>query len=100
MFLNNAMLKKALAQIKLFMCTVRIHRFDIRLSDYRPYYRIDKEYHNRRVSSQLLFHDISEPSLSMPITVGLYAKWGSGKSFLLSKLRYVSLNFKMQNISF
>ena len=23
----------------------------------------------------------------MPITVGLYAKWGSGKSFLLSKLR-------------
>jgi hypothetical protein len=23
----------------------------------------------------------------MPITVGLYAKWGSGKSFLLKKLR-------------
>jgi hypothetical protein len=30
---------------------------------------------------------LSEPSLSMPITVGLYAKWGSGKSFLLNKLR-------------
>jgi len=30
---------------------------------------------------------LTEPSLSMPITVGLYAKWGSGKSFLLSKLR-------------
>ena len=28
-----------------------------------------------------------EPSLSMPITVGLYAKWGSGKSFLLDKIR-------------
>uniref|UniRef100_A0A0K2UQ48 Uncharacterized protein n=1 Tax=Lepeophtheirus salmonis TaxID=72036 RepID=A0A0K2UQ48_LEPSM len=30
---------------------------------------------------------LTEPSLSMPITVGLYAKWGSGKSFLLGKLR-------------
>ncbi|CAB4068155.1 KIDINS220 [Lepeophtheirus salmonis] len=27
---------------------------------------------------------LTEPSLSMPITVGLYAKWGSGKSFLLA----------------
>lgn len=30
---------------------------------------------------------LSEPSLSVPITVGLYARWGSGKSFLLSKLK-------------
>lgn len=30
---------------------------------------------------------LSEPTLTMPITVGLYAKWGSGKSFLLAKLR-------------
>ena len=30
---------------------------------------------------------LTEPTLSMPITVGLYAKWGSGKSFLLGKLR-------------
>ena len=30
---------------------------------------------------------LTEPSLSMPITVGLYAKWGSGKSFLLKKLQ-------------
>lgn len=30
---------------------------------------------------------LSEPSLSMPICLGLYAKWGSGKSFLLGKLR-------------
>ncbi|XP_023333553.1 kinase D-interacting substrate of 220 kDa [Eurytemora carolleeae] len=30
---------------------------------------------------------LTEPSLSMPITVGLYAKWGSGKSFLLKNLR-------------
>ena len=30
---------------------------------------------------------LSEPSLSVPITVGLYARWGSGKSFLLNKLK-------------
>lgn len=30
---------------------------------------------------------LSEPTLTCPITVGLYAKWGSGKSFLLNKLR-------------
>lgn len=30
---------------------------------------------------------LSEPTLTTPITVGLYAKWGSGKSFLLAKLR-------------
>ena len=30
---------------------------------------------------------LSEPSLSMPIAVGLYAKWGSGKSFLIRKLK-------------
>lgn len=30
---------------------------------------------------------LSEPSLHTPITVGLYAKWGSGKSFLLSQLK-------------
>lgn len=29
---------------------------------------------------------LSEPSLSTPITVGLYAKWGSGKSFLIEQL--------------
>lgn len=37
--------------------------------------------------SSALADMLSEPSLSMPITVGLYAKWGSGKSFLLNKLR-------------
>ena len=40
--------------------------------------------------SSALADMLSEPSLSMPITVGLYAKWGSGKSFLLNKLRGTS----------
>ena len=40
---------------------------------------------------------LSEPSLNTPMTVGLYAKWGSGKSFLTdllkSKLLCNKLNF-------
>ncbi|KAF5273996.1 hypothetical protein FQA39_LY01111 [Lamprigera yunnana] len=43
--------------------------------------------------SSALADILSEPSLSMPITVGLYAKWGSGKSFLLNKLRDEMKNF-------
>ncbi|ERL90464.1 hypothetical protein D910_07813 [Dendroctonus ponderosae] len=43
--------------------------------------------------SSALADILSEPSLSMPITVGLYAKWGSGKSFLLKKLRDEMKNF-------
>ena len=30
---------------------------------------------------------LSEPSLRTPITVGLFARWGSGKSFLIGPLR-------------
>lgn len=37
--------------------------------------------------SSALADILTEPSLAMPIMVGLYAKWGSGKSFLLGKLR-------------
>ncbi|XP_056641811.1 kinase D-interacting substrate of 220 kDa B isoform X4 [Diorhabda sublineata] len=43
--------------------------------------------------SSALADILSEPSLSMPIMVGLYAKWGSGKSFLLNKLRDEMKNF-------
>ncbi|PSN34444.1 hypothetical protein C0J52_21643 [Blattella germanica] len=46
--------------------------------------------------SSALADILSEPSLSMPITVGLYAKWGSGKSFLLNKLREEMKNFARQ----
>jgi ankyrin repeat-rich membrane spanning protein len=46
---------------------------------------------------------LSEPSVSMPISVGLYAKWGSGKSFLLTKLKgtfRLRLNGKSYKIVF
>lgn len=46
--------------------------------------------------SSALADMLSEPSLSMPITAGLYAKWGSGKSFLLGKLREEMKNFARQ----
>ncbi|XP_046390035.1 kinase D-interacting substrate of 220 kDa B isoform X2 [Ischnura elegans] len=46
--------------------------------------------------SSALADILSEPSLSLPITVGLYARWGSGKSFLLSKLREEMNNFARQ----
>lgn len=37
--------------------------------------------------SSALADILSSPSLSTPMTVGLYAKWGSGKSFMLNKLK-------------
>ena len=43
--------------------------------------------------SSALADILTEPSLSMPISVGLYAKWGSGKSFLLKKLQEEMQNF-------
>ncbi|XP_037945191.1 kinase D-interacting substrate of 220 kDa B-like isoform X3 [Teleopsis dalmanni] len=46
--------------------------------------------------SSALADVLSEPTLTTPITVGLYAKWGSGKSFLLSKLREEMNNFARQ----
>uniref|UniRef100_A0A1L8DIU7 Uncharacterized protein n=1 Tax=Nyssomyia neivai TaxID=330878 RepID=A0A1L8DIU7_9DIPT len=46
--------------------------------------------------SSALADVLSEPTLTTPITVGLYAKWGSGKSFLLSKLRDEMKSFARQ----
>lgn len=46
--------------------------------------------------SSALADVLSEPTLTLPITVGLYAKWGSGKSFLLSKLREEMTSFSRQ----
>ncbi|XP_071846169.1 uncharacterized protein [Apostichopus japonicus] len=40
---------------------------------------------------------LSEPTLTPPITVGLYAKWGSGKSFILKKLQNEMCQFTQQD---
>ncbi|KAJ1349872.1 hypothetical protein KIN20_005533 [Parelaphostrongylus tenuis] len=39
------------------------------------------------IYSNVLADIVCEPSLSLPLTIGLYAKWGSGKSILLAKLK-------------
>lgn len=36
---------------------------------------------------------LTEPGLVTPLTVGLYAKWGSGKSFLLERLEHEMRKF-------
>lgn len=41
---------------------------------------------NYDLYSSALADILSEPTLVPPLTVGLYAKWGSGKSLLLQRL--------------
>ena len=43
--------------------------------------------------SSALADILSEPTLTPPITVGVYAQWGSGKSFLLKKLSDIMISF-------
>jgi ankyrin repeat-rich membrane spanning protein len=46
--------------------------------------------------SSALADVLAEPTLTTPITVGIYSKWGSGKNFLLSKLRDEMTSFSRQ----
>ena len=39
--------------------------------------------------SSIIADVLCQPALSTPITVGLFAKWGSGKSFILERLQSV-----------
>ncbi|KAK6168546.1 hypothetical protein SNE40_021058 [Patella caerulea] len=50
------------------------------------------------IYSSALADILSEPALITPISIGLYAKWGSGKSFLLGKLKSEMKVFTHQNI--
>lgn len=43
--------------------------------------------------SSALADILSEPTMQPPICVGLYAQWGSGKSFLLKKLEGMKKNY-------
>ncbi|CAK9304562.1 unnamed protein product [Gordionus sp. m RMFG-2023] len=43
--------------------------------------------------SSALSDVLCDPMLGLPLTVGLYAKWGSGKSFLLKKLQEEMITF-------
>ncbi|KAL3984752.1 KAP P-loop domain family protein [Acanthocheilonema viteae] len=39
------------------------------------------------IYSNVLADIVCEPNLTLPLTIGLYAKWGSGKSVLLDKMK-------------
>ncbi len=39
------------------------------------------------IYSNVLADILCEPNLSLPLNIGLYAKWGSGKSFLLNRMK-------------
>jgi hypothetical protein len=40
---------------------------------------------------------LSDKNIALPITVGIYASWGSGKSFLLGKIKeYIEININAQ----
>ncbi|CAG9537947.1 unnamed protein product [Cercopithifilaria johnstoni] len=39
------------------------------------------------IYSNVLADIVCEPNLTLPLTIGLYAKWGSGKSVLLNKMK-------------
>jgi ankyrin repeat-rich membrane spanning protein len=43
--------------------------------------------------SSALADILSEPTMVPPLTVGVYAQWGSGKSFLLKKLQDIMESF-------
>ena len=47
----------------------------------------DETVQGYEVYSSTIADVLSEPSLHTPITVGLFARWGSGKSFLIGRLR-------------
>ena len=42
---------------------------------------------------------LCEPSLNMPLTVGMYARWGSGKSFVLRRLQGTAEHSNYRRIS-
>ena len=51
--------------------------------------------------SSALADILTEPSLSTPITLGLYARWGSSKSFHMKKLQdWVDPTFNMSPLLF
>ncbi|KAL4230991.1 hypothetical protein ACF0H5_011364 [Mactra antiquata] len=49
------------------------------------------------IYSSSLADILSEPTLNTPITLGLYAKWGTGKSFLINKLKSEMKSFTKAN---
>lgn len=58
----------------------------LRLSEHLSPSESDGDMLGYDLYSSALADILSEPTMQPPICVGLYAQWGSGKSFLLKKL--------------
>ena len=41
---------------------------------------------------------MSNPHIALPVTIGIYSSWGTGKSFLLGKIKeYIEININLKN---
>ena len=54
---------------------------------FTPGKKCSEEVMGYEVYTSALADVLCEPSLTMPLTVGMYARWGSGKSFVLRRLQ-------------
>ena len=54
---------------------------------FTPGKKYSEEVMGYEVYTSALADVLCEPSLAMPLTVGMYARWGSGKSFVLRRLQ-------------
>lgn len=58
---------------------------------FTPGKKCSEEVMGYEVYTSALADVLCEPSLTMPLTVGMYARWGSGKSFVLRRLQGMKL---------
>ena len=54
---------------------------------FTPGKKCSEEVMGYEIYTSALADVLCEPSLTMPLTVGMYARWGSGKSFVLRRLQ-------------
>ena len=62
---------------------------------FTPGKKCSEEVMGYEVYTSALADVLCEPSLTMPLTVGMYARWGSGKSFVLRRLQGMPINERL-----
>ncbi|XP_078369794.1 kinase D-interacting substrate of 220 kDa B-like isoform X5 [Oculina patagonica] len=65
---------------------------------FTPGKKCSEEVMGYEVYTSALADVLCEPSLTMPLTVGMYARWGSGKSFVLRRLQEEMREFAHQDL--
>ncbi|XP_029195259.2 kinase D-interacting substrate of 220 kDa-like isoform X4 [Acropora millepora] len=65
---------------------------------FTPGKKCSEEVMGYEVYTSALADVLCEPSLNMPLTVGMYARWGSGKSFVLRRLQEEMREFAHQDL--